>query len=629
MVEFTGSNGSGLDTSVYGSALTKALNKIAPGQGKDAYELAQLLTPPPREISGPELALQFFSNMAANASQPGSTVLSSAASAVKPTADEYIRQVEANRKAKEATGPLAISLAKALKPDKVTAGAYKNVIIDKGDGVLIEDVMNPDQITAAKKAGFKVSFPTKDSRTTFTKPYEVLITDVEAYNSAYPNNPLGSDNKVFLTNKQLDKLEIGSFDILDDDKDGTAKARKEYQVPPSKIEEFKTRFSNIALSPDGVVLLDLEQLKKAEDIVFSYNKPTDKAPVAPKTYQVPPNNIEAFKLKFPLVAIDPDGIVLLNSRQFLDAQNLVFSYDKPTGTSEKERGIETLNRISGGWNYETSSWNEGVSAEDRNEYGIKYQMLMQGYETTKMVDGREQTIKVPGIDLTVTTLPVPEGFDTSKILNDRARDFGSQSVDAGFAQRMLFSEGLVRNVLAEGYRPNPSDVFFDNVGKIIGSSGLSADGQRFFHSSTNFIAALLRKESGAAISAEEYSNGLMQYFPRVGDTPEVIAEKQARRDSAISGMVRVSGDAFEAIYPEAVPFLSFVVNGETTNILNPRGYSSSEMAKILVGRGLYFDTTILNMGVDELRGMLGKPEGTYTSNQLNKIAARLDELLGG
>lgn len=115
-----GANGSGLDSSVYGSALTKALNKIAPGQGKDAYELAQLLTPQPREISGAELALQFFSNMAANASQPGATVLSSAASAVKPTADEYIRQVEANRKSREATGPLAVSLAKALKPAKAT-----------------------------------------------------------------------------------------------------------------------------------------------------------------------------------------------------------------------------------------------------------------------------------------------------------------------------------------------------------------------------------------------------------------------------------------------------------------------------------------------------------------------------
>jgi hypothetical protein len=117
MVEYTGSNGSGLG---FSSAYRGALDTLSGGRSDDVEALVRSLTPAPREISGAELALQFFSNMAANASQPGSTVLSSAASAVKPTADEYIRQVEANRKAQEATGPLAISLAKALKPDKVT-----------------------------------------------------------------------------------------------------------------------------------------------------------------------------------------------------------------------------------------------------------------------------------------------------------------------------------------------------------------------------------------------------------------------------------------------------------------------------------------------------------------------------
>lgn len=610
---YHGSNGSGLDDRIHGVMRSLTGDDDT---ARKAMEAAQALTPQPREISGAELALQFFSNMAANASQPGATVLSSAASAIKPTADEYIRQVEANRKAQEATGPLAISLAKALKPDKVTPRAPVQVIVD-GKAVYM---------SAAKaiREGYEVY--SKDSKTTFTKPYEVLITDVEAYNSAYPNNPLGSDNKVFLTNKQLDKLKIGSFDILSDDKDGTAKARKEYQVPPSKIEEFKTRFSNIALSPDGVVLLDLEQLKKAEDIVFSYNKPTEKAPVAPKAYQVTPNNIEAFKLKFPLVAIDPDGIVLLNSRQFVDAQNLVFSYNKPAGTSEKERGIESLNRISGGWNYDTSNWNEGVSAEDKNEYGIKYQMLMKGYETTRIVDGREQTIKVPGIDLTITNLPVPEGFDPSTILNDRARDFGPQSTQATFAQRMLYAEGLVRDVLAGGYEPDIRDTITDDIGSWMGSSLQSAEGQRFYQASRNFIAAVLREESGAAISDGEYANGLKQYFPRVGDLPEVLSQKESLREAAIKGMVNISGDAFAYIYPEAVPFLSFEIDGEKINILNPRAYSANELAKTLKGKGLFFDYSLGNMDVDELRGMLGKPEGTYTPDQLNKIAARIDEL---
>jgi hypothetical protein len=103
---------------------------------RQAIEGAQALAPAPREISGAELALQFFSNMAANASQPGSTVLSSAASAFKPTADEYIRQVEANRKAQEATGPLAISLAKALKPDKPTKTTKPTI----GGYTLVNDI---------------------------------------------------------------------------------------------------------------------------------------------------------------------------------------------------------------------------------------------------------------------------------------------------------------------------------------------------------------------------------------------------------------------------------------------------------------------------------------------------------
>ena len=108
-----GANGSGLG---FSSAYRGALDTLSGGRSDDVETLVRSLAPAPREISGAELALQFFSNMAANASQPGSTLLSSAASAVKPTADEYIRQVEANRKDQAALGPLAISLAKSLKP---------------------------------------------------------------------------------------------------------------------------------------------------------------------------------------------------------------------------------------------------------------------------------------------------------------------------------------------------------------------------------------------------------------------------------------------------------------------------------------------------------------------------------
>ena len=132
-MSYHGANGSGLDDRVYG--VIRSLTKDD-ATARQAMEAAQALTPQPREISGAELALQFFSNMAANASQPGSTALSSAASAIKPTADEYIRQVEANRKAQEATGPLAISLAKALKPDKPTKTTKPTI----GGYTLVNDI---------------------------------------------------------------------------------------------------------------------------------------------------------------------------------------------------------------------------------------------------------------------------------------------------------------------------------------------------------------------------------------------------------------------------------------------------------------------------------------------------------
>ena len=226
---------------------------------RQALEGARALTPESRRLSKAELALQFFSTMAANASQPGATLLSSATSAIKPTADEYLRQVEANRKEQASMGPLAISLAKSLRPDKVTPGTYTSVLVDKGDGVLIEDVMTPNQITAAKNAGFKVSFPTKDSKKTFSKPYELLITDVDAYNSVYPNNPLGPDNKVFLTNEQTDKLAIGSFDILSD---SPLTEAKKYFVPANKIDAFKIEHPNISISDTGIVLVNAEQFYK-------------------------------------------------------------------------------------------------------------------------------------------------------------------------------------------------------------------------------------------------------------------------------------------------------------------------------------------------------------------------------
>ena len=64
---------------------------------------------------------------------------------------------------------------------------------------------------------------------------------------------------------------------------------------------------------------------------------------------------------------------------------------------------------------------------------------------------------------------------------------------------------------------------------------------------TNFLTAVLRKESGAAISPEEFKMGEANYFPRVGDTPKVLEQKRQARLQAIEGLKAAAGPAWEQV----------------------------------------------------------------------------------
>lgn len=60
----------------------------------------------------------------------------------------------------------------------------------------------------------------------------------------------------------------------------------------------------------------------------------------------------------------------------------------------------------------------------------------------------------------------------------------------------------------------------------------------------NFVNAVLRRESGAAISASEFESAQKQYFPRYGDTPNVLKQKRENRLTAVGGMKSEAGRAY-------------------------------------------------------------------------------------
>lgn len=63
----------------------------------------------------------------------------------------------------------------------------------------------------------------------------------------------------------------------------------------------------------------------------------------------------------------------------------------------------------------------------------------------------------------------------------------------------------------------------------------------------NFINAILRRESGAAIADTEYESAAKQYFPQAGDTPEVLEQKKENRRTVLNSLIRDAGPAYKPV----------------------------------------------------------------------------------
>lgn len=74
----------------------------------------------------------------------------------------------------------------------------------------------------------------------------------------------------------------------------------------------------------------------------------------------------------------------------------------------------------------------------------------------------------------------------------------------------------------------------------------TSDFQQFEQAERNFINAVLRRESGAVISPQEFDNAKKQYFPQPGDSAEVLKQKKQNRDTALVGISKAAGPALSS-----------------------------------------------------------------------------------
>jgi hypothetical protein len=134
----------------------------------------------------------------------------------------------------------------------------------------------------------------------------------------------------------------------------------------------------------------------------------------------------------------------------------------------------------------------------------------------------------------------------------------AQQTVAGYASRLTQANSIINDLSSSIAGKNPVGY---SLGGYLPSFLQGADRQQYDQATRNFVNAVLRQESGAAISPTEFDSAEKQYFPQPGDSQQVITQKAANRDLVIRNFVNASGNAYEA--PPSTSNQTYSVNGKT------------------------------------------------------------------
>lgn len=192
-------------------------------------------------------------------------------------------------------------------------------------------------------------------------------------------------------------------------------------------------------------------------------------------------------------------------------------------------------------------------AEQKRQFDI----TSRGKPTTeklKNADGSESLIRV-NPDNTTTTIAESGGAQSQpNPFAPAGKQTEGQANASLYASRMFEAEQVLRDpkvteaatsASERAIEGAPNTIFGLNVGLGAAKNTLhSKEFQKFDQAQRNFINATLRRESGAVISDAEFENARKQYFPQLGDSKEVLAQKQANRAEAIRGIAGAAGPAY-------------------------------------------------------------------------------------
>lgn len=134
----------------------------------------------------------------------------------------------------------------------------------------------------------------------------------------------------------------------------------------------------------------------------------------------------------------------------------------------------------------------------------------------------------------------------------------AQSKAMGYGMRAAESSHLIDEIGQNGaIQPSLLKRFAESVPLVGEGLGMAAnqfaspEQQQVEQAQRDFVNAVLRQESGAAISQSEFDNARRQYFPQPGDSQAVIEQKRRNRETSIEAFRVAAGPAGQHVAPRA------------------------------------------------------------------------------
>lgn len=123
-----------------------------------------------------------------------------------------------------------------------------------------------------------------------------------------------------------------------------------------------------------------------------------------------------------------------------------------------------------------------------------------------------------------------------------------QAKSEKFGNKMELAEKNLKSIEDEGtgYLGRSAEGF-PLIGGTMATNWMKSDKyQKYEQARNNFITALLRDESGAAIGTDEFNRYEKEFFPQPGDGTAVIKQKREARRIAIEAMKKAAGPGYKS-----------------------------------------------------------------------------------